>query len=185
MTQIRLFPFIVFVISCVSLLEIARAHTPVLLVEENKDGTIYIEPGFADGSSPAGHDVELRDEKTGELIERLVVPEEGFLEVSTPDVRFIAVFKPGRGHSVTAKDPRTAEESDEVVEEPDDTLEGYMATSQDTPEQSTAAATQSKVPTEKKEADENARLQRTFGLSYLIVVIVLVVFVLVLGKRAV
>ncbi|MCK4466179.1 MAG: hypothetical protein KAU83_10760, partial [Bacteroidales bacterium] len=32
----------------------ACAHTPLLLVEDNEDGTILLEGGFSDGSSGAG-----------------------------------------------------------------------------------------------------------------------------------
>ena len=32
----------------------ASAHTPLLSVEDNEDGTIYLEGGFSDGSSAAG-----------------------------------------------------------------------------------------------------------------------------------
>jgi len=32
----------------------AGAHTPLLSVEDNEDGTVYLEGGFSDGSSAAG-----------------------------------------------------------------------------------------------------------------------------------
>ena len=44
---------IFFLISQVS------AHTPLLTVEDNEDGTIYIEGGFSDGSTATGAKILL------------------------------------------------------------------------------------------------------------------------------
>lgn len=37
----------------------AHAHTPILYVEDLKDGTVYLEGGFSDGSSAAGVKIYL------------------------------------------------------------------------------------------------------------------------------
>jgi len=41
----------------------ASAHTPLLSVEDNEDGTIYLEGGFSDGSSAAGVTILLVEDK--------------------------------------------------------------------------------------------------------------------------
>lgn len=42
----------------------ANAHTPILYVEDLKNGTIYLEGGFSDGSSAAGVKIYLVEDST-------------------------------------------------------------------------------------------------------------------------
>ena len=88
----------------------ALAHKPLLSVDDNEDGTIYIEVGFSDGSSGAGHDIILKD-KSGEVLNELKVPDESSVDVGMPAVPYTVTFSAGEGHVVTIDGPF----SDQVV----------------------------------------------------------------------
>jgi hypothetical protein len=105
----------------------AGAHTPLLSVEDNEDGTIYLEGGFSDGSSGAGvtillvenepHEGELPESK--ELYnEKLVLlrtklDEYGELTLDKPEVPYFIVFDAGPGHVVEKEGPPLTEEEKE------------------------------------------------------------------------
>lgn len=97
---------LVVVFCCAS----ALAHKPLLSVDDNEDGTIYIEVGFSDGSSGAGHDIILKD-KSGEVLNELKVPDESSVDVGMPAVPYTVTFSAGEGHVVTIDGPF----SDQVV----------------------------------------------------------------------
>lgn len=57
---------LVVLITLVLLLVVSQgvfAHTPILYVEDYHDGTIYVQGGFSDGSSGAGTDIYLIENK--------------------------------------------------------------------------------------------------------------------------
>ena len=80
----------------------ASAHTPLLYIEDNEDGTIYIEGGFSDGSSAAGIAVRIEDADGNTLWEG-VLDDFGSVEsVPIPEVRpYYVLFDAGPGHIVT------------------------------------------------------------------------------------
>jgi len=94
----------------------AFGHTPLLYIEDNEDGTIYVEGGFSDGSSAAGSGVRLED-ADGKTLWEGELGEYGSVEsVPIPEVRpYYVVFDAGPGHVVTKEGLCPAEE---VVEEP-------------------------------------------------------------------
>ncbi len=81
------------------------AHKPLLMVDDNGDGTIYIETGFSDGSSGAGHTIMLKDVATGKLLSETKIPEDGSLELDMPQAPYIVVFNAGEGHMVEKEGP--------------------------------------------------------------------------------
>ncbi len=101
---------------------ITFAHKPLLMVDDNGDGTIYVETGYSDGSSGAGHSIKLKDAATGKILSELKIPEEGSLDIKKPSIPYIVVFDGGEGHTVEAKGPPPSSESKvdkQLKEEPE------------------------------------------------------------------
>ena len=112
------------------------AHTPLLTVEDNEDGTIYIEAGFSDGSTAGGAklllvmkekykgDVEKIKKEGKKLYNKKLVLWEGKLgedgcleEVKKPEVPYLVVFDAGPGHVVEKEGPKLTEEEKKAMEE--------------------------------------------------------------------
>ena len=105
----------------------ANAHTPLLSVEDNEDGTIYLEGGFSDGSTGAGVTVlVVKDEPyngkekkvlyNGKLVlAKGKLDEYAELTVVKPKVPYLIIFDAGPGHAVEKKGPAIAK--DEEVRE--------------------------------------------------------------------
>lgn len=83
----------------------ARAHKPLLAVEDNRDGTIYIEAGFSDGSSAAGHKILIKDKQSGKTLSQHRVGEDGTLEIKKPSVKYTVTLDAGVGHIITQDGP--------------------------------------------------------------------------------
>lgn len=101
----------------------AGAHTPLLSVEDNEDGTISIVGAFSDGSSGAGitilivenkiykGDKKGRDLYDGQLVlSRTELDEFGELDLDKPDVPYFIVFDAGPGHVVEQDGPPLTDE---------------------------------------------------------------------------
>lgn len=119
----KLFTLLVVVL-CVP--SVVLAHKPLLTVEDNEDGTIYVETGFSDGSSGSGHKIVLRDKASGEVLSEYTIPEEGYMEeIPIPNVPYTVSFDAGPGHVVVkdgpflATEPTDTTESEIVEEQPE------------------------------------------------------------------
>lgn len=93
---------------------LAFAHKPLLMVDDNGDGTIYIETGFSDGSSGAGNTVLLKDASTGKVLVEKKIPEESSLDMKKPSVPYIVVFNAGEGHIVEKEGPALSSSDSEA-----------------------------------------------------------------------
>ncbi len=81
------------------------AHTPLLLVEDNGDGTVYAEAGFSDGSGAKGLACRLEDE-SGKVLWEGKFDEFNSIEIEIPDVSpYFIVFDAGPGHIVKKEGP--------------------------------------------------------------------------------
>lgn len=81
------------------------AHRVLLMVDDNGDGTVYIETGLSSGGSAAGAKVYITERATGRPLWQGVIPEEGHLTVKRPNVPYSVSLKMGNGHTVTQKGP--------------------------------------------------------------------------------
>lgn len=98
---------------------VVLAHKPLLLVEDNGDGTIYVETGFSDGSSGAGHKIILKDKETGDVLSEYPIPEEGYIEeIPMPSVAYTVTFDAGPGHGVVKDGPLPEEAAASAEEAP-------------------------------------------------------------------
>lgn len=83
----------------------AHAHTPLLTVDDNEDGTIYLEGGFSTGSSAAGSKILLKD-KSGKILWQGKLDESGCIEaLKKPAVPYLVILDAGPGHVVEKEGP--------------------------------------------------------------------------------
>ncbi len=83
----------------------AYAHKPLMSVDKNDDGSLYIEAGFSDGDSAAGHKILIKALATGKMLAEYTLPKESSLDVPMPDEPYSVTFYGGEGHSVTKTGP--------------------------------------------------------------------------------
>lgn len=96
----------------------AKAHTPLLSVEDNEDGTIWLEGGFSDGSSGAGVKILVVEDKAyqgpkagkklykGKLIlKETKMDKNGELTLDKPEGPYLIILDAGPGHVVEKKGP--------------------------------------------------------------------------------
>jgi hypothetical protein len=81
------------------------AHGVLLLVEDNKDGTIYIEAGLSTGGGAEGASVILKEKASGKPILTSKIPPEGHLNVEQPKVPYTVTVRLSEGHEVTKNGP--------------------------------------------------------------------------------
>ena len=81
------------------------AHTPLLLIEDNPDGTIYVEAGFSDGGSAEGLGLQLQERGTGRVLGNHVFPKGSYLVLPRPSVPYTATFDSGAEHKLTKLGP--------------------------------------------------------------------------------
>jgi len=114
----RAFILMTTALACLVIVVSASAHTPLLYIEDNEDGTIYIEGGFSDGSSAAGIPVRIEDADGNTLWEG-VLDEFGAVESTPiPEVEpYYVIFDAGPGHVVTKEGiyPSAIEEPKEAA----------------------------------------------------------------------
>ena len=99
----RLIPVLLTaLIACVSS---ASAHNALLFVEDNGNGSIYIEAGISTGESPAGSKIIIRDKATGQPLSTFVVPDSAKIYTPMPAVPYTVTLDMGVGHIVTKSGP--------------------------------------------------------------------------------
>jgi len=76
------------------------AHTPLLTVEDNGDGTIFVQGGFSNGASAGGVKVYLTSVATNEKLWEGVFPDIGELDIQIPNEPYTVTFDAGPGHVV-------------------------------------------------------------------------------------
>ena len=81
------------------------AHTPLLTVEDNGDGTIFVQGGFSNGASAGGVKLYLKDAATGEKLYDGVFPDIGETNLDIPSVPYTVTFDAGPGHVVVKDGP--------------------------------------------------------------------------------
>ena len=94
-----------------ALLTSASAHGVLLLVEDNGDGTIYIEAGLSTGGSAQGASVIIREKASGKPVSTdLTIPDEGHLNIEQPKVPYTVTVRLSEGHEVTKNGPLASDE---------------------------------------------------------------------------
>jgi hypothetical protein len=88
---------------------LARAHTPLLFLEDNGDGTLYVQAGLSTGESAGGSKVFIREKETGRPLITITMPDSGKINVPMPKVPYTVTLDMGPGHIVTKTGPLKGE----------------------------------------------------------------------------
>jgi hypothetical protein len=91
------------------------AHSVELFVEDNGDGTIYIEAGVSTGGPAAGAKVIIRDKETTQPLLTFSMPDSGKINVPMPKVPYTVTLDMGAGHIVTRTGPSKAGEKQDAA----------------------------------------------------------------------
>ncbi len=81
------------------------AHRTILMVEDNGDGTLYIEAGLSTGKTAEGAKLTLLEKSSGKPLWQGVIPDSGNLSVPQPTVPYNVTLKMSKGHEVTKTGP--------------------------------------------------------------------------------
>ncbi len=100
----KYFFFLLFIF-CSSTAMTALAHTPVLILMDNEDGTLTIEGGFSTGAGAEGVRCSVKTMKDGNIILSQQFPESSSITVQIPKEPYQVVFDGGPGHKVVKKGP--------------------------------------------------------------------------------
>lgn len=98
------------------------AHRVLLMVDDNADGTVYIETGLSSGGSAAGAKLFLTDRATGRPLYQGVIPDSGNITIPRPSVPYSVSLSMGDGHTITQKGPELLP-IEEKIETDESTLE--------------------------------------------------------------
>ncbi len=115
--------YLLLIILFVGIVTLIYAHTPLLLVEDNGDGTLYAEAGYSDGSGASGMECRLED-PDGNVLWQGKFDEFSSVEVEIPAVeKYFVVFDGGPGHNVKKEGPvlqSVSEDEEEEVKVPEE-----------------------------------------------------------------
>lgn len=75
------------------------------MVEDNGNGTIYIEAGLSTGGSIEGGKLILKDKATGQPLEQFSVPDSGNITVKMPKKPYTVTLDLGKGHKIVKTGP--------------------------------------------------------------------------------
>ncbi len=81
------------------------AHTPILYIEDNGDGTVFVQGGFSNGSSAAGVAIYVKSIKTGKTLWEGELPDISEMDLDIPGEPYTITFDAGPGHVVTKEGP--------------------------------------------------------------------------------
>jgi hypothetical protein len=97
----------VFLILLILLITVAPAfaHTPVLMLDDNEDGTLTVQGGFSTGAGAAGVDFYVKNKLEGKILFHQKFPESSIIEIEIPPEPYYLVFDGGPGHKIVKDGP--------------------------------------------------------------------------------
>lgn len=117
--------FLIFILSIFTSIVIF-AHAPILDINDNNDGFVYITGGFSNGESAAGTLIEIVRDKnyngTEEARDGKMIIFRGELDKNAelilpkPKGKYIVIFDAGPGHVLEKKGPKLTDEEKEKWE---------------------------------------------------------------------
>ncbi len=97
--------FFFFILCCTTAMT-ALAHTPVLMLEDNEDGTVTVEGGFSTGAGAEGVMCYVKTIKDGKILLSQQFPESSSITVEIPEEPYLIIFDGGPGHKIVKKGPQ-------------------------------------------------------------------------------
>lgn len=143
------------------------AHTPLLTVEDNGDGTIFVQGGFSNGASAGGVKIYLTSIATKQVLWESVFPDIGELDVEIPNEPYTVTFDAGPGHVVTKEGPPPPGGFGAAKEKPAETSAAPAASNTNTASAADTAQIQ-------WTAQDTAAAMPSSGISYLAIFTALV-----------
>jgi hypothetical protein len=83
----------------------AFAHTPLLMIADNGDGTLTVEGAFSTGAGAAGIDFYVKNKLEGKILLHQKFPESSTIEIEIPPEPYYLVFDGGPGHKIVKEGP--------------------------------------------------------------------------------
>lgn len=83
----------------------AFAHTPLLMIADNGDGTLTVEGGFSTGAGAAGVDFYVKNRLEGKILLHQKFTESSTIEIEIPPEPYYLVLDGGPGHKVVKEGP--------------------------------------------------------------------------------
>jgi hypothetical protein len=106
----RVSAIVVLAVALLTLLPaISHAHSPILLVEDNEDGTILVMAGFSNGNMAAGKAIQLKSEASGAVLWEGALDENSELICPKQTEPYTVFFYGGAGHEIEKPGPMPAE----------------------------------------------------------------------------
>ena len=87
----------------------SQAHSPILLIEDNEDGTILVLAGFSNGNMAAGKPIQLKSQASGEVFWEGTLDENSELLCPKQTEPYSVFFNGGAGHTIEKAGPALAE----------------------------------------------------------------------------
>ncbi|PID57622.1 hypothetical protein CSB45_07295 [candidate division KSB3 bacterium] len=84
---------------------VSEAHSPVLLVEDNEDGTILVMAGFSNGKMAAGKTIQLKSQASGAVLWEGTLDENSEVLCPKQTEPYSIFFDGGPGHSIEKAGP--------------------------------------------------------------------------------
>ena len=84
---------------------VSHAHSPILLVEDNEDGTILVLAGFSNGNMAAGKPLQLKSQTSGEVLWEGILDENSELLCPKQAEPYTVFFNGGAGHTIAKTGP--------------------------------------------------------------------------------
>ena len=77
------------------------AHSPVLQISDNEDGTIEVFGGFSTGQSAAGAMLKIKSAiDPSKVLFKQRIPKSGYLTIKTPNEPYTVLLDSGPGHRI-------------------------------------------------------------------------------------
>ena len=102
------------IISMILIVSSTFAHKVLLMVEDNDDGTIYIEGGLSTGGSVAGSKIYITDKATGRPLWKGILGEDGSINAPQPKKPYLVNLSLGTGHNVSESGPLHTNKNDSI-----------------------------------------------------------------------
>lgn len=102
----KVLTFAVLAVTLLMLLpSLSDAHSPILLIEDNEDGTILVLAGFSNGNMAAGKQIQLKSQASGEVLWEGTLDQNSEVICPKQTEPYTVFFNGGAGHTIEKPGP--------------------------------------------------------------------------------